>query len=81
MRLVLAVALVAVAPGWAIVRHLPLDDPLARVVLSVTVGVAVATGVAGFLMYAGWWSPGRAATILVLVTLGAATAKGHGLRW
>jgi len=55
MRLVLAVALVAVAPGWAIVRHLPLDDPLARVVL--------------------------AATVLVLVTLGAATAKGHGLRW
>ena len=71
MRLLLAVAVVAVLPGWAILSRLQLDDPLERIVLSVAVSLAVATGVAAVLMYAGWWSPGRAVAAALGVTLAA----------
>lgn len=71
MRLLAAVAVLAVAPGWAAVRGIPVDDLLERLVLAVAVSVALATGVAAALMYAGWWSPARAVGVLVLAGLGA----------
>lgn len=75
MRLLVTVALVAVVPGWAIVHRIPLDDPLERAVLSVTVSLTVATAVTAALMYAGWWSPARAVAALVVITLVAAATE------
>jgi hypothetical protein len=69
MRALLVAGLIGPFPGWAILRHVALDDALERAVLAVAVGLALTTAVVALLMYAGWWSPERAAGILAMLTV------------
>ena len=69
MRALLVAGLIGPCPGWAILRHVALDDALERAVLATAVGLALTTAVVALLMYASWWSPERAVVILVMLTV------------
>ncbi len=75
VRAVGGVAVLSLCPGWALLRHARIDDPLELVVLAIAVSVALITVVAALLMYAGWWSPGRAIAIVALMTAAAGSVE------
>jgi hypothetical protein len=56
-------------PGWAIVRHLRLYDPIAELTLAVAVSLALNVLVGQFLVYMGAWSGRIGAAVLVAVTV------------
>jgi hypothetical protein len=56
-------------PGWAIVRHLRLHDPVAELTLAVAVSLALNVLVGQFLVYTGAWSGRIGAAVLVVVTV------------
>lgn len=75
VRGVAGLALLSVCPGWALLRHVRIEDPLERTVLAVAVSLALITVVAALLMYAGWWSPARAIAVLAGLTLAAGSVE------
>lgn len=72
---VLGVALLAVAPGYAILRLMPLGDALLTAVVSVAVSLALATAVSTALLYLEVWSWESCAIVLGLMTLGACVPR------
>lgn len=75
VRAVGGLALLSVCPGWALLRHARIEDLLERTVLAVAVSLALITVVAALLMYAGWWSAGRAVAVLAGLTLAAGSVE------
>jgi hypothetical protein len=69
MRALLVAGLIGPCPGWAILRHVALDDALERAVLAVAVGLALTSAVVAVLMYGGWWSPERVVGVLAMLTV------------
>lgn len=91
VRAVGGLAVLSVCPGWALLRHTRIEDMLERTVLAVAVSLALITVVAALLMYAGWWSPGRAIAVLAVLTVCAGCVEraphapgergGHDVTW
>lgn len=75
VRAVGGLALLSVCPGWALLRHARIDDLLERTVLAVAVSLALITVVSALLMYAGWWSPGRAIAVVAVLTVTAGSVE------
>lgn len=77
LRLLCALALHAVLPGWVMTDHdvLPTE---ARVVLSIALSLATTTAVALLLFYLGWWSwPVGSLTVAALVLLAGLRPRGR----
>jgi len=71
----LAVALLAVVPGYAIIRLAPPGDALCTAVVSVAVSLALATVVSTALLYLSVWSWQAVAVALGVITLAASAAR------
>lgn len=72
---VLAVALLALVPGYAIIRLMPLGEALLTVLVSVAVSLGLATAVSTALLYLSVWSWQACAIVLGMVTLGACAGR------
>ncbi len=77
MRAAFALPFLVTAPGWAIVRFLGLDDPLAEFTLAVALSISIAIAVATITVYAGGWSPRFSYAAIAAVTV-LLTGVGEG---
>lgn len=67
VRIVAGTVFVLAVPGWAIVGLLGVRNPTFEWPLAVATSLALATLVAQGLVWAGWWSPFLALTVLAAV--------------
>lgn len=72
---VLGTALLALVPGFALVRLAPPRDPLAVLALSVATSLSLATVVSSALFYTGAWSWQLCSVVLGVVTVAAAPVR------
>jgi hypothetical protein len=73
LRPIATLGFLAVCPGMAIIRLLQLEDVLTELTLAVALSIALASLVAGTMLYVGWWSPMWALGLLLGVSvIGAA---------
>lgn len=71
----LAAALLAFLPGYALVRLVPPRDPVMAVALSIAASLALATVVSAGLLYAGAWSWQLCCLLLGAITVGASVVR------
>lgn len=74
LRVVVAVLLVGVVPGYAVLRPLGLGDPAVVLVASVATSLAITTLISMALGYLMAWSWPSCAALLAAVTAGSALA-------
>lgn len=75
MQALLATALLAFVPGFALVRLAAPREPLTAVALSIALSLAVATVMSAGLLYVGLWSWQLCCILLGAVTLAASAAR------
>ncbi|HET7475684.1 MAG TPA: hypothetical protein VFJ97_06615 [Dermatophilaceae bacterium] len=75
VRLVVAAALVAVLPGFGVVRLIGFTDRLTTVVASLALSLGLTTVVSTALTYLGWWSWQLSLTVLAAVAAVAACCR------
>lgn len=67
VRLVLALAAMALLPGAAVLTRLPTADPAVWLGLAVAISLAVETVASLVMAWTGWWHPGPVAGALAAV--------------
>lgn len=72
---VLAIALLALVPGYAIIRLVPLGELSLTLLVSVALSLGLATVVSTVLLYLSVWSWQGCAIVLGIVTLGASAVR------
>ena len=58
-----------VCPGMTVVRFFQLDEVKIEWLLALALSIAIDAFIAGILLYAGWWSPPRILSILIVFCL------------
>ena len=75
VRAAAVVTFVMVAPGYALVRLLRLDDPLLEAAVGVAASIALAVVVSTVALYGDVWSPTAVLVALAVIAVGAAMAE------
>lgn len=75
LRAVVAVAYLLIAPGWAVMNLLDLDQRWVAALLAVAASLGITTVVATALLVANVWTPGRALAVVGCITLLAAGTR------
>lgn len=80
LRVLVSLSFLLVCPGMAIVRHWRLRAPIVELALATGLSVALATLVAGVMLYAGVWSMELGLLLLAGITVaGAALEVARGI--
>lgn len=75
VRVVVAIAYLLVAPGWAVISLFDLAQRWVAALLAVALSLGIVTVVTTTLLVANIWTPGRALAIVGCITLLAAGAR------
>jgi uncharacterized membrane protein len=75
LRGALALWFLLICPGLALVRLLRIGGILIEWMLTITVSIALDTGVATVMVYAGQWSPNRGLAVLAVITVAGAVLQ------
>jgi hypothetical protein len=75
VRALAIVGFALVAPGFAWVRLLGIEDRLAEWTLGIATSIAIATLVASIQAYAGAWSPTGTIAVLAVIVLAAVATE------
>lgn len=78
VRALVIVGFALVAPGFAWVRLLGIEDRLAEWTLGIAASVAIATLVTSIQAYAGAWSPTGTIAVLAVIVLAAVATERVG---
>jgi hypothetical protein len=69
MRAVESVLFLLVGPGLAVTRMLRLGEAMTEVTIAIATSLGIETAVATALLVTGFWSPGTALAIVIVITL------------
>lgn len=75
LRAPIAIAYLLIAPGWAVIRLLGLEQAWVVAVLAVASSLGIVTVVSTALLLANLWTPGRALVIVGCITVVAAVGR------
>jgi hypothetical protein len=69
LRAVLTVLFLLVGPGLAVTRMLHLGETVSEVTIAIATSLGMETAVATALLVTGFWSPGTALAVVIIITL------------
>ncbi len=65
LRPIIVMWFLLVCPGMTVVRFFRLTEIIIEWMLAIALSLAVDAGIAGIVLYAGWWSPSRILGVLI----------------